>query len=68
MQHLVFEFQTEEQMRSIVHHLWEKIGVSGELDVRPIKDGKWRCQIYSEKELKESVLGQFAEYRVEAGD
>ncbi|HLO04892.1 MAG TPA: hypothetical protein VK191_17425 [Symbiobacteriaceae bacterium] len=68
MQHLVFEFQDEQQMRTIVQRLWEGIGVSGELDVRPIKDGKWRCQIYSEKDLKESVLGQFAEFRVEAGD
>lgn len=68
MQHLIFEFQTEEQMRDIVHRLWEGIGVSGELDVRPTKDGKWRCEIYSEKELKEAQLGQFAEYRVEAGD
>jgi hypothetical protein len=68
MQHLIFEFQDEAQMRATVQRLWEGIGVSGELSVRPIKEGKWRCEIYTEKELKEAQLEKFTEFRVEAGD
>jgi hypothetical protein len=68
MQHLVFEFQDEQQLRTTVQKLWDGIGVSGELSIRPVKDGKWRCEIYTEKELRESQLEKFAEFRVESGD
>jgi hypothetical protein len=68
MQHLVFEFTDEQQLRTTVQKLWEGIGVSGELSIRPLKDGKWRCEIYTEKELRESQLEKFAEFRVESGD
>ncbi|MFZ5814563.1 MAG: hypothetical protein ACOY93_04610 [Bacillota bacterium] len=65
MQHLVFEFPTEKEMRETVHKLWETHNVSGEMQIRPLKDGKWRVEVYSEKELRDSTLEKFAAYRVE---
>lgn len=65
MQHLVFEFPTEKEMRETVTKLWDGLNVSGEMAIRPIKDGKWRVEVNSEKELRESTLEKFADYRVE---
>lgn len=66
MQHLVFEFPTEKEMRDTVQKLWEGHGVSGEMSYRPASGGKWRLEVYSEKELRDSTLEKFAPYRVEA--
>lgn len=65
MQHLVFEFPSEKEMRETVNKLWEGLNVSGELSARPASGGKWRVEIYNEKDLRESVLEKFATYRVE---
>lgn len=66
MQHMVFEFPTEKEMRETVNKLWDGLNVSGEMAIRPQKDGTWRLEVYSEKELRESTLEKFASYRVEA--
>ncbi len=65
MQHLVFEFPTEKEMRDTVNKLWDGHGVSGEMQIRPQKDGKWRLEVYSEKDLRDSTLEKFATYRIE---
>jgi hypothetical protein len=68
MQVLAFEFDTEKEMRDTVKKLWETHGVSGELSTRPLSNNRWRLEINSEKELRESTLEKFAQWRVEAGD
>lgn len=68
MQFLEFEFENEKELREIVTKMWDTMGVSGELSIRPLANGRWRLEIISEKELRDSQLDKFAKYRVEAGD
>lgn len=64
MQHLIFEFPTEKECRETVAKLWEGHNVSGEMAYRPV-GGKWRLEVYSEKEMRDSTLEKFAAYRTE---
>jgi len=66
MHHMIFEFPSEKELRDTVHKLWETHGVSGEMQIRPLKDGKWRMEVYSEKELRDSTLEKFAAFMIEA--
>lgn len=65
MQYLVFEFPSEKEMRETVKKLWDHHNVSGEMSIRPLAGGKWRVEIHAEKDLRESTLQKFAEYRIE---
>lgn len=65
MQHLVFEFPSEKEMRETVQKLWDGHSVTGEMAIRPVKDGKWRLEVYSEKDLRDSTLDKFSTHRVE---
>jgi hypothetical protein len=68
MQSIEFEFETELELRETVNKLWDTMGVSGELSIRPMTNGRWRMEITSEKEVKESTLEKFAKFRIESGD
>lgn len=68
MQYLVFEFENETELRQTVDNLWKKIGVSGEVSIRPLASGRWRLEINAEKELRDSTLEKIAPNRVETGD
>jgi hypothetical protein len=68
MQSMSFEFDNEKDMRDTVKKLWDVHNVSGELSVRPLGNGRWRVEVLSEKELRDSTLEKFAQFRVEAGD
>lgn len=68
MQNLDFEFDSEKELRDVVKKLWDGLGVSGEMAIRPLGNGRWRLELHSEKELRDSTLEKFAPYRVEAGD
>jgi len=65
VQYLVFEFPSEKEMRDTVKKLWDGYNVSGEMAIRPLSGGKWRVEVYTEKELRESTLDKFADYRIE---
>lgn len=67
MQYLEFEFDTEEELREVVDRLWEGMGVTGEISIRPVGK-KWRLDVVSEKDLRDSTLEKFREYRIESGD
>jgi hypothetical protein len=68
MQYLAFEFDTEKEMQEVVKKLWDQLGVTGELAVRPLANGRWRVDLAAEKELRDSTLEKLEKYRVEAGD
>jgi hypothetical protein len=68
MQYLTFEFDSKEKLQEVVKRLWEHYGVTGEIQAIPLDAGRWRLEVASEKELRESTLEKFAEFRVEAGD
>lgn len=68
MQYLTFEFDNEKEMRDLIKKLWDHYGVTGEVHVRPLSDGRWRLQVHSEKELRESSLEKLSKWRVELAD
>ena len=68
MQYLAFEFDNEKEMRDTAKRLWEQYGVSGETSMRPLGNGRWRLEITSEKDLRDSTLEKFEKFRVEVGD
>lgn len=68
MQFLTFEFESEKDLRETVKKLWEQYGVSGELAIRPLSGDRWRLEITSEKDLRDSTLEKFAQFRTENGD
>lgn len=68
MQYLVFEFDTEKELREVVDKLWNKYNASGELRVRAISGGRWRLEMNTEKEIRDATLEQFSVYRAEPGD
>lgn len=68
MQNLSFEFESEKEMRETVKKLWDTHNVSGEMAIRPIGNGRWRIDLTSEKELRDSTLEKFSQWRVEVGD
>lgn len=68
MQYLTFECATEAELRDLAKKLWEQHGVTGEMHMRAASGGKWRLEIASEKELRDTTLEKFAAYRLETGD
>lgn len=65
MRYFVFEFDGEKDMRETAKKLWENHGVTGEMAMHPLPGGKWRLAVNSEKDLRDSTLEKFAQYRVE---
>lgn len=65
MQYLSFEFDHEKDMRETIKKLWEAHGVTGEVAVRPLANNRWRMDVTSEKDLRDSTLEKFNTYRVE---
>jgi len=68
METLCFEFDTEKELRDTVKRLWDQSGVTGELAIRPLKDGRWRLEVTPEKEIRQSTLDKLSAYRVDTGD
>lgn len=67
MQYLAFEFDNEKDLQDTKKQLWEKLGVTGEMGTRPLSGGRWRLEISSEKELRDSSLERFARFRADSG-
>lgn len=65
MRYFVFEFEGEKDMRETAKKLWDHHGVTGEMAMNPLQNGKWRLSVNSEKDLRDSTLEKFAQYRVE---
>lgn len=53
---IAFEFETEEEMKNVAEQLWKKHGVTGELEMYPTSNGRYRLNIHSEKQIRDSVL------------
>lgn len=61
-----FEFETEEQMLATAEKLWKKHGITGELEMYPTSNQKYRLNIHSEKQIRESILDQIPGKRMQA--
>lgn len=59
-------FDTEEAVRQGARRLMTKLGVTGEIQVRPLPDGKWLLEVSSEKVLRDSALEKLPGTRVSA--
>jgi hypothetical protein len=53
---IAYEFETEEQMKAVADQLWNKHGITGEFEMYQAGNGRFRLHIYSEKQIRESVL------------
>lgn len=60
------EFPDEPTMRKAVDKLWGKHEISGELEIRPLDEGRWRLQVHSEKQIRESTIESLGGIRVKA--
>lgn len=58
------EFDDEEAMRKAVKRLWEKNGVTGEVDMYPLENGRWRLDVHSEKTVRDSTIESLGGTRV----
>ncbi len=58
------EFEEKNEVDKVIKKLKSQYGVTGELHVQPVDNGKWRLTVYSEKNLRETTiekLGQVIE-------
>jgi hypothetical protein len=53
---IAYEFETEEQMQAVADQLWNKHGITGEFEMYQTGNGRFRLHIYSEKQIKDSVI------------
>lgn len=66
MHSIAFEFETENEMKQVSDQLWEKHKISGEFEMYPTKDGRFRLHIFSEKPIKESILEKIDAKKVQS--
>ncbi|NLJ80991.1 MAG: hypothetical protein GX335_08205 [Firmicutes bacterium] len=66
MYSIAFEFETEEEMKQVAEELWEKHRITGELEMFPTVQGKFRLHVYSEKTIKDSILEKIPGKRIQA--
>lgn len=60
------EFESRAEMEKVVERLQKRHEVSGELEMLPLGEGRWRLTVFSEKPLRESSLESLPGKRVSA--
>ena len=65
IQSFALEFNTEEEMLQTGDKLWNRHNVTGELEMLPLANGKWKLIVHSEKQLREATLEKLAGKRVQ---
>lgn len=58
------EFETRAEMEKVVRQLQKRHEVSGELEMLPLGDGRWKLTVFSEKPIRESTLESLPGKRV----
>lgn len=56
MMSFALEFNSKEELTKAVTALWEEYGITGETEVMPMENGKWRLYIYSEVDLDQEKI------------
>ena len=67
MQQVILDFDTEQDLREAAKKLWDGYKVTGEMAIRPLGNGRWRLELSSEKELRDSTLEKLNGKRLDAG-
>lgn len=65
MYSIALEFETEEQMQSVANQLWNKHGITGEFEMFQTSAGPFRLHIFSEKQIRESVIEKLPAKKVQ---
>jgi len=60
------EFDSRAEAEKVVRQLQKRHEVSGELELLPLGDGRWKLTVFSEKPLRESTLESLPGKRVSA--
>lgn len=60
------EFDSRAEAEKVVRLLQKRHEVSGELELLPLGDGRWKLTVFSEKPLRESTLESLPGKRVSA--
>lgn len=53
---VALEFEDREKLETAVRKLRDQLGVTGELAIKPLENGRWRLTVTSEKNLRETSL------------
>ncbi len=63
MHSFAFEFENEADLRETAKKLMDDLDVTGEINIKPLGEGRWRMEVNSERELRESTLEKLKGYR-----
>ncbi len=66
MQSFAMVFETEDELRQGTRRLIGKYGVTGEIEMRRLREGKWLLRVSSEKDVRETTLEKLCGTRVDA--
>lgn len=56
MQTFVLEGTDRDSMRNVAIRVWNDLKLTGEMGLRPLGDGRWRIELFCERDLKASEL------------
>lgn len=56
MQTVVWEFDSERAMEEAMHHLWERLGITGEMLTQRLSEGCWRLELVAEQTVRSATL------------
>ena len=60
------EFDSRTAMGDTARKLWKEHGVTGEVEMQPLSDGRWRLTVHSEKHIRETTIDGLQGIRVKA--
>ncbi len=66
IQSIALEFDSYAEMEKAAALLWNKYDVTGELELMPVSEERFRLTIHSEKQLRDSTLEKLPGKRVQA--
>lgn len=50
------EFESKEDLEKVFKELWIRKELTGEIEKLPLKDGRWRLNVHSEKQVRQSTI------------
>jgi len=59
------EFDSKKEMNKAAKKLWKKHDITGEMEIVRLDEGRWRLNVHSEKNLRDSTISKLAGKRVE---
>ncbi len=63
---LVLEFDGQRALEEALQHLWDRLGVTGEMLAQRVSDDCWRLEIVAEQAIRPSTLEKIGGRTVKA--